>query len=58
MASPHVAGLGAVLISQLGIKGSEACDQLKKLAHKGIVQGLTGETPNLLTFNGNPDAKK
>lgn len=57
MASPHLAGLGAVLMSEKGIKGSEACDALKKLAHKNIIEGLPAETPNLLSFNGNPGAK-
>lgn len=57
MAAPHICGAAAVLMSEKGIKGGAACDELVKMAHKDMLGGLTGATPNLLLFNGNPNAK-
>lgn len=58
MAAPHIAGLGAVLMTEKGnLKGKAVCDELVKMGHKGLLKQLTGETPNILAFNGNPNAK-
>lgn len=54
MASPHVAGLGAYLAAFEGIKPSDACERLKKLATKDAIKGMRSDTANLLAFNGNP----
>lgn len=58
MAAPHICGLGATLMSQKpGLKGKAVCDELIKMGHKDVLKKLTGETPNILSFNGNPNAK-
>lgn len=57
MAAPHVAGVAAVLMTEKGFKGEGICDEIVKMGHKDLLKGLTGETPNILMFNGNPNAK-
>jgi subtilisin family serine protease len=57
MASPHVAGLGAYLLSLLGPKTpAELCQHLKDTATLGTITDLPSDTINALVFNGNADA--
>jgi len=53
MASPHIAGLGAYLLSLLGPKTPEAlCQYIKDTATKAALTGIPADTVNLLAFNG------
>jgi len=53
MASPHIAGLGAYLLSLLGHKTPEAlCQYIKDTATKAALTGIPADTVNLLAFNG------
>jgi hypothetical protein len=57
MASPHVAGLAAYLLTLLGKKSPEAlCTYIKDTAISGSITGLPRGTTNKLAFNGNPSA--
>ncbi|KAG7289965.1 hypothetical protein NEMBOFW57_006343 [Staphylotrichum longicolle] len=57
MASPHVAGLGAYLLTLLGKKTPAAlCSYIKSTAISGSITGLPSSTTNKLAFNGNPSA--
>lgn len=57
MASPHVAGLGAYLLSLLGPKTpAELCQHIKDTATLGTITSLPDGTINAIAFNGNPDA--
>ncbi|KAJ6440161.1 proteinase T-like protein [Purpureocillium lavendulum] len=57
MAAPHVVGLAAYLGALEGISGGKVCDRIKEIALKGKLQSVHSEdTPNLLAFNGNPNA--
>ncbi|KAG1474894.1 hypothetical protein G6F56_000066 [Rhizopus delemar] len=53
MASPHVAGVAALLVSQLSnATPSTVYRQLTNLATSGTISSITGSTPNKLLFNG------
>lgn len=54
MAAPHVAGLGAALMSQEGIKGEAVCNRIKSLATKNVVKHNKSGTTKDVIFNGNP----
>jgi subtilisin family serine protease len=55
MASPHVAGLAAYLLSLEGKKTPSALSsRIISLSNKGKITGLPSGTPNNLVFNGNP----
>jgi hypothetical protein len=57
MASPHIAGLGAYLLSLLGPKTpAELCEYLKDTATVDTITDLPSDTINAIAFNGNPDA--
>jgi hypothetical protein len=57
MASPHIAGLGAYLLSFLGPKTpAELCEYLKDTATVDTITDLPSDTINAIAFNGNPDA--
>lgn len=57
MASPHVAGLAAYLLTLLGKKSPAAlCTYIKDTAISGSITGLPSSTTNRLAFNGNPSA--
>lgn len=57
MASPHVAGLGAYLLTLEGSKSPEAlCNYIASTANTGVLSGLPRGTVNALAFNGNPSA--
>ncbi|KAH7083071.1 subtilisin-like protease Pr1A [Paraphoma chrysanthemicola] len=51
MSSPHVAGLGAYLLS-LGADVGTLCDRVKELALVNVISGVHNNTVNLLAFNG------
>ncbi|KXN71760.1 subtilisin-like protein, partial [Conidiobolus coronatus NRRL 28638] len=51
MATPHVAGLAATLLSQ-GIHANELETKLKSLGTPDIIQGLPEKTVNLLAYSG------
>ncbi|KAF2258773.1 subtilisin-like serine protease-like protein PR1A [Lojkania enalia] len=55
MATPHVAGLGAYLLSLEGKKTPAALgSRISALANKNKISGLPSGTVNALAFNGNP----
>ncbi|KAF2830369.1 subtilisin-like protease [Ophiobolus disseminans] len=55
MATPHVAGLAAYILSLEGKKSPAALSaRLQELATKDKITGLKGTTKNYLAFNGNP----
>ena len=55
MASPHIAGLGAYLLTLLGKKTPAAlCSYIASTANTGILSGIPSGTVNKLAFNGNP----
>lgn len=58
MASPHVAGLAAYLmsLSQEPMSPQVVKDKILGLATKGILKNLPKDTPNLLIFNGAPES--
>jgi subtilisin family serine protease len=57
MASPHIAGLGAYLLSFLGPRsGTALCDYIKSTAQTSRISGIPSGTGNRLAFNGNPTA--
>jgi hypothetical protein len=57
MASPHIAGLGAYLLTLFGNKTPVAlCDYMKSIATLKVITGLPSGTANRLAFNGNPSA--
>ncbi|KAK9760060.1 hypothetical protein K7432_016302 [Basidiobolus ranarum] len=54
MASPHVAGVAALYLSQGGLNTpAEVYSALVSKATKDLITGLKGTTPNLLVFNSN-----
>jgi len=56
LASPHVAGLCAYLISKDGLEGSEAVtEKIKRLATSDIITGVKGKTFNRLAYNGSEE---
>ena len=55
MASPHITGLGAYLLTLLGKKApQELCSYIANTANKNVISGLSGRSINALAFNGNP----
>lgn len=57
MASPHIAGLAAYLLTLEGQKSPTAlCDYIASTANTGVLSGLPSGTVNALAFNGNPSA--
>jgi subtilisin family serine protease len=55
MATPHVAGLAAYILSLEGKKTPAALStRLQTLSTKDKITGLKGSTKNYLAFNGNP----
>jgi subtilisin family serine protease len=53
MASPHVAGVAALLMTDLqSPTPANAYRELSRLATRNIVYGVRGSTPNMLLFNG------
>lgn len=57
MATPHITGLGAYLLTLLGKKTPAAlCSYIKTTANKNVITGLPSGTVNQLAFNGNPSA--
>ncbi|KAF2001931.1 subtilisin-like serine protease-like protein PR1A [Amniculicola lignicola CBS 123094] len=51
MATPHIAGLGAYLLSYESIPTSQLCSRIQALSHKGKITGLPSTTANNLAFN-------
>ncbi|KAL8420478.1 hypothetical protein RB594_003315 [Gaeumannomyces avenae] len=57
MATPHITGLGAYLLSLLGPRsGTALCDYIASTAQSGRISGIPSGTVNKLAFNGNPSA--
>ncbi|KAK4450230.1 peptidase S8/S53 domain-containing protein [Podospora aff. communis PSN243] len=57
MAAPHVAGLGAYLLTLRGKQSPAAlCSYIASSANSGVITGLPSGTVNRLAFNGNPSA--
>ena len=55
MATPHITGLGAYLLTLFGQKSpSELRDFIQSLAAKDVISGIPSGTVNLLAFNGRP----
>ncbi|KAI8333100.1 peptidase S8/S53 domain-containing protein [Chlamydoabsidia padenii] len=55
MASPHVAGLAAYLLSleeSPNVTPKEIKDKIIKLSSRGVLSNIPSDTPNLLIFNG------
>ncbi|EGZ76010.1 putative endopeptidase K [Neurospora hispaniola] len=57
MATPHITGLGAYLLTLLGKKSPAAlCSYIASTANSGVISGIPSGTVNKLAFNGNPSA--
>ncbi|GAW21610.1 hypothetical protein ANO14919_111330 [Xylariales sp. No.14919] len=55
MASPHVAGLGAYLLSLEGQKAPQTlCAYIASIGTSGVLTGVPSGTANKLAFNDNP----
>jgi subtilisin family serine protease len=55
MATPHITGLGAYLLTLLGKKTPAAlCAYIASTARTGTISGIPSGTVNKLAFNGNP----
>ncbi|KAF2116128.1 subtilisin-like serine protease-like protein PR1A [Lophiotrema nucula] len=52
MASPHITGLGAYLLSYESIPTADLCGRIVELSQKGKITGLPSGTVNDLAFNG------
>lgn len=53
MATPHITGLGAYLLTLLGKKTPDAlCEYLKSTATVNVITGVPNGTINALAFNG------
>ncbi|RYP70049.1 hypothetical protein DL771_005740 [Monosporascus sp. 5C6A] len=53
MASPHIAGLGAYLLTLEGNRSPAAlCTRIRSLATSGVLSGVPSGTVNLLAYNG------
>lgn len=58
MASPHVAGLAAYILSlqeNPDVTPKEIKEQIIKLSTRGVLNGIPKDTPNLLIYNGAED---
>ncbi|KAK3947642.1 peptidase S8/S53 domain-containing protein [Pseudoneurospora amorphoporcata] len=57
MATPHITGLGAYLLTLLGKQSPAAlCSYIASTANSGVISGIPSGTVNKLAFNGNPYA--
>ena len=57
MATPHVAGLGAYLLTLLGPKTpADLCAYIAKTATLNVIADVPSDTVNALAFNGNSEA--
>lgn len=57
MATPHITGLAAYLLTLLGKKTPAAlCSYIASTANSGVITGIPSGTVNKLAFNGNPSA--
>ena len=55
MASPHIAGLGAYLLTLLGKKTPAAlCAYIQSTSAKNVLTGIPSGTVNYLAYNGAP----
>ena len=55
MATPHIAGLGAYLLTLMGPRSPTAlCSYIASIATSGTLSGVPSGTVNKLAFNGNP----
>jgi subtilisin family serine protease len=54
MATPHVAGLAAYLLSFENISTDGLCERIVELSGKGKITGIPSGTVNALAFNGAP----
>ncbi|EOO01749.1 putative serine protease protein [Phaeoacremonium minimum UCRPA7] len=55
MATPHITGLGAYLLTLFGAKTPQAlCTYIQSIATSGVLTNIPSGTVNLLAFNGNP----
>ena len=55
MASPHIAGMAAVIASSRGTKASpQICDDLVGIATTGAITNQYANTVNKIAFNNNP----
>ncbi|KAI0477246.1 subtilisin-like protein [Xylariaceae sp. FL0804] len=55
MATPHITGLGAYLLALEGsMTPTELCAYMQDIATEDALKGVSGNTVNLLAFNGNP----
>ncbi|KAI7861374.1 serine protease [Spinellus fusiger] len=52
MASPHVAGLAAYLLSKANTTAKEIKDQIIEMSIADVLSSLPSKTPNLLVYNG------
>lgn len=52
MATPHIAGLAAYLLSYENIKTSQLCSRIVELSLKSKIKGLPSNTVNYLAYNG------
>ncbi|OAA67816.1 Peptidase S8, subtilisin-related protein [Niveomyces insectorum RCEF 264] len=57
MATPHITGLGAYLLTLLGKKApQDLCAYIQSTGQKNVLTGIPSGTVNALAFNGNPNA--
>ncbi len=57
MATPHITGLGAYLLTLLGKKDPQTlCAYIQSTANKGVITSVPSGTVNALAFNGNPSS--
>ena len=56
MATPHVVGLAAYLLSFENISTDQLCERIVELSVKDKITGLPANTVNLLINNGAPTA--
>jgi subtilisin family serine protease len=55
MATPHITGLGAYLLTLRGKQSPQAlCSYIQSTAQSGKLSGIPSGTVNLLAYNGNP----
>ncbi|POR32110.1 Cuticle-degrading protease [Tolypocladium paradoxum] len=55
MASPHIAGLAAYMLSVYGfVEPQKLCTKMQELATEDIIKDMAEDTANLLAFNGQP----
>lgn len=51
MATPHVVGLAAYLLSFESLSTDQLCQRIVELSLQGKITGLPSGTPNLLAYN-------